>query len=1038
MKGDFTRSIRDGRKHYSGVLHQQGRVWLDSDWNEEGFERRRILEQETVDIIGVCGVPEPGIAFQISPNPAVPPNAPGDFLINGGSGNKGHAYVDGILCEIDAPTSYLTQPDLLDPPPIVMPTDGSDLNALVYLEVWHRLITYLEDSSIREVALGGPDTTTRIKTIAQVKVVVIPGSTKDLTCPSVAMLLPAAGNGTLTTLAAPPPTPTDLCRLPDPGNYTGRENRLYRVEIHTAGGLNGSQAPARFKWSRNNASFAVAVTALSADRQTLTVSSLGRDQVTALRQGDLVEICDDASELGPARGHLTQLSSDPDPDQLTVTISDPLPLTFQDPAAGGAVTSPPSPPSSPPQSPAVFRHMILRRWDGAGTPAAQFDAVATPDMDLGDGVHIQFGGSDLRSGDFWQFTARTDGSLEALTNESPRGILRHRCSLAVVKWSRPVVSPPSSPATVTGPYAMTVLHDCRVVFPPLAERAIHVTDITAIDRKQNRASLLNDSLIQTASLFGGIDITTDSDVVPPALSRAVCNVTVEIPIQLPNATGSDNQGVIVYVPISVQGDTTAAGTTISWRPRTGDVFSQMPFSLLPKFDKGMLARLTLKGNFVWSPQNPSVFLDGDVFGQNLAGLTSLRLPSGDGRRGGTFETWFWLAAPAVPPPLTFTLATTTPQLGRSAGITELVGDLVLVGTGGNPTAAGSPVPPMNIQVVFNNAVTSRSAGQGIETVLRIDEPTTLNVSGFIQPGTITGVGGDGVSYQSGAVPNVFGAHIGQSQNTVLFAVPIDPPGFGTRTLRISNFRLNVSASSLAGTAPAGITALVTINNQTLSANLGSAQAAISLFELTNPDNTVPPPPLRVTNAQMNNDPQNARINLNIHAREGFAGAFKSLQQEMPLFVNSGLGIGVVTQGTQFEATFNFNSSPGIVTIFVTMVDIDGGENLKLISVNGVPNPTAGGKTTTGVPIALVPIKVNGVGTAIARWEWVGTTAPTSVRDLRVGVALFGSVAAGTITPTVQVQARIQPVNATTSSTPDVPLPRFVDQPFASSFVIAAQ
>src|SRR5205085_9326735 len=71
---------------------------------------------------------------------------------------------------------------------------------------------------------------------------------------------------------------------------------------------------ARFKWSQDNAAFAVRVTAVSEYRLTLTLSSLGRDTATALRQLNLVEISDDASELGPARGHLTYLAGDPDPD----------------------------------------------------------------------------------------------------------------------------------------------------------------------------------------------------------------------------------------------------------------------------------------------------------------------------------------------------------------------------------------------------------------------------------------------------------------------------------------------------------------------------------------------------------------------------------------------------------------------------------------------------------------------------------------------------------------------------------------------------
>ena len=35
MSGDYTRFTFDPLKRYSGVLMQQGRVQLDSDWNEE-------------------------------------------------------------------------------------------------------------------------------------------------------------------------------------------------------------------------------------------------------------------------------------------------------------------------------------------------------------------------------------------------------------------------------------------------------------------------------------------------------------------------------------------------------------------------------------------------------------------------------------------------------------------------------------------------------------------------------------------------------------------------------------------------------------------------------------------------------------------------------------------------------------------------------------------------------------------------------------------------------------------------------------------
>jgi hypothetical protein len=42
---------------------------------------------------------------------------------------------------------------------------------LVYLDVWERHLTALDDPALREVALGGPDTTTRVQTVWQVRAV---------------------------------------------------------------------------------------------------------------------------------------------------------------------------------------------------------------------------------------------------------------------------------------------------------------------------------------------------------------------------------------------------------------------------------------------------------------------------------------------------------------------------------------------------------------------------------------------------------------------------------------------------------------------------------------------------------------------------------------------------------------------------------------------------------------------------------------------------------------------------------------------------
>jgi hypothetical protein len=781
LKGDLSRHSFERLKHYAGVLHQQGRVWLDSDWNDEVLLQLNLLRQETFDIIGRCGAPKPGTAFTISPPQA---GAPLDaFQIAGGPGPEGRYYVDGILCQLDKTVTYLTQPDFPNPPRLTFPPTG-DLTALVYIEVWQRLITYLEDEEIREVALGGPDTATRIKTIAQVKVAPLParaatrGDDGDITCDEALATLPVSG-GTLTTLQPTDSLPPDPCRLPDPASYTGRENHLYRVEIHDGGDVTGSNqgfvfniklasnanagavnlplvsaltkaeadalqrsgfvvitsddgqlerarfsdisnggktiilargllngfttarnasvsgGVARFKWSRDNASFAVRVTAVSADRKTLTLASLGRDQVTTLREGDLVEIVDDVSELGPARGHLTNLTADPNPDTFTVTLADSLPPGFGVPVGG--VTSPSTSVSSPPA--AGGGRMILRRWDGQGIAQANFNETTTPQLNLGDGVHIRFGGSNLLPGDYWQFAARSiDGSIEVLNNAPPMGITRHRCALALVRWGLQTVLNINTiaallanfPAVIaelqkTGKkefdeeevvqaairagvpatgitsirqilksaaargqrsFGMRVLEDCREPFRPLTdlpgpEDGLHVTQVSFA---ANGTPLQNDTDVQLEALMEGINILCDGNVDPESISRPTCFVTVETVVSQFTAAplGTAYQTLVLGADVGV------AGNTISWQPdRRIDPLLRQLVNSTPQGDRGVLTRLTLKGNFIWDRDNANRFLDGEAFGIQQPGSnnTSLRLPSGDGRRGGDFEMWFWLARP---------------------------------------------------------------------------------------------------------------------------------------------------------------------------------------------------------------------------------------------------------------------------------------------------------------------------------------------------------------------------------------------------------
>ena len=188
-------------------------------------------------------------------------------------------------------------------------------------------------------------------------------------------------------------------------------------------------------------------------------------------------------------------------------------------------------------------------------------------------------------------------------------------------------------------------------------------------------------------------------------------------------------------------------------------------------------------------------------------------------------------------------ASTTPRLNRTAGNTELLGDIVLNCTGGLPTPAGSAVPQINLTVFLNTnqtgVVTEHSAtGPNFsEALLLVDEPNRGNAAGppatpllncgnvgapdngplgpgvceiistgdptqtydgtpFVPASTCQVIGGAFVGlpkYTCGR-PNAFQGQLTSTDNTIAFlGVPFDPPGTGgQRILRITNLRANAA------------------------------------------------------------------------------------------------------------------------------------------------------------------------------------------------------------------------------------------------------
>jgi hypothetical protein len=324
--------------------------------------------------------------------------------------------------------------------------------------VWQREVTAIEDPSIKETALGGPDSTTRGQTAWQVKAIT---DVSDVSCQDEIPgwndeTSPPGGRLTISTHV---PHPDDNpCIISAAGGYRGIENRLYRVEIHTP----GPPGTARFKWSRNNASVVAPVTSINADQ--ITVESIGRDDILPFNVGDWIEVTDDHREYQSMPGYMAQITNIDKANRI-ITIHSYVPALY-----GFDTTD-------------ASRHTRMRRWDQSTGVDAEgllpVPAIATDKVDIEDGILISFDldpaivGGEFKIGDYWVFYARTaDGSVEPLENASPRGIKHHYCRLALVTWGSDVEH--------------TRVHDCRTIWPPVhvAEALVNLLEKKGILTKE--------------------------------------------------------------------------------------------------------------------------------------------------------------------------------------------------------------------------------------------------------------------------------------------------------------------------------------------------------------------------------------------------------------------------------------------------------------------------------------------------------------------------------------------------------------------------
>ncbi|HBY59754.1 MAG TPA: hypothetical protein DEH78_08010, partial [Solibacterales bacterium] len=381
------------------------------------------------------------------------------------------------------------------------------------------------------------------------------------------------------------------------------------------------------KWSRENGSVAARVESISGSEITLTAP--GRDQLLGFATGDWIEVTDDLHELRGEPGSLIRI----------IEVNDRVLTVEAATLDGPAITQ---------TEYQLGANAKVRRWESAGAQVVRLNVdgngVVVEDgyLPLEDGVQVRFETGTFRTGDYWVIPARTEGATVEWPADgtqpaalAPHGIEHHYCRVGLISFTR----------------ALTRIDDCRCLFQPLCACGIRVRGVTlgvSTDQTAGRltaVALRNDTEITLNQFARGVVVECDRDIDPETVSRATCFITVEAPMVMPGQEGPAAGRIFGYQNIVLNpAIVRAEGARIFW---AADPFTVLALSRALQTAAGqraMLARLTLKGNFIQSAGSLA-HLDGDTFSIRERGdrNTPLRSPSGDGRDGGDFECWFWLA-----------------------------------------------------------------------------------------------------------------------------------------------------------------------------------------------------------------------------------------------------------------------------------------------------------------------------------------------------------------------------------------------------------
>jgi hypothetical protein len=438
MKGDFSRGDAINEPNLNGVLHQQGRVFLDRDWNDQTQIALDWQDGAVKQIIGsnvaAISTQQPN-AFKVI-HAIVHENQDKTQQVKLEI-HPGQGWADGLAVTLPGESNVWHTATYLEPP-IQNPTGivsdiKNGIRDAVILEVWREALNGFQMPEILiEPALGGPDTTERVLTSMRFRLFRLAA---DEDCHNIIDKLQdkVCKKGKLTVSLQNTAKTDGDCPVVEGGGYTGFEHQLYRIEIAQV-----NDGTPRFKWSQFNGGLVGRGECyLGSPDKRITLTA--NDQ--AIKMSGLTDFYLEVIQLDEEQGF------------WRVTYGAEVTLNGDDLEVANQRYAEPSLPDG---------KVFFRLWNGI-SKIASFPKATEP-TELRDGIRLEFDPdtSYYRPGDYWTFKVRA-GEISnppiLLDNQHPEGINYHRVPLAELNWVAKKIS-----------FDDEQIEDCRDIFRPLTQQ----------------------------------------------------------------------------------------------------------------------------------------------------------------------------------------------------------------------------------------------------------------------------------------------------------------------------------------------------------------------------------------------------------------------------------------------------------------------------------------------------------------------------------------------------------------------------------------